>query len=362
MKPGLILPIAVLATACSAPEEPKKKDRPTKRVQVEVVRSGSLTDVLSLPATIEAREATTLATGRAGRVDGITADEGDRVKKGQALIRINASAAYAELKQAEATHASAKATFERTQSLARRKLASDAQLESAQAALAQAEAALELARARISDAVLRAPHGGYVSDRTIAIGEYASPGVPLMELVDIDTVKVIARVPERDVDTLEPGAEATFTVDAVGPETFSGTVHRIGITADPAARTFEVEVRVKNPGQRLKPGMLARVQLPRRSLSDVPVIRRDAVVEDLDGPTVFIARDGKAQRVKVRLGPVSGDKVAVPEGLEAGMPLIVVGQRMLVEGEPVKIVGEAVETAKLPDTTEPATSILGREN
>ncbi len=362
MRTRIVLPLMIVATACAKPGPTEKKERPAKRVEVEIVRARSLTDVLSLPATIEAREATTLATGRAGRVDGLSADEGDQVRRGQSLIRINAAAAYAELKQAEAAHKSAKATFERTESLSNRKLASDSQLESAQAALAQAEAVLELARANLSYAVLRAPHGGYVTERSISVGEYASPGVPLMELVNIDTVKVIAKVPERDVDSIEAGAEAVFTVDALGTQSFSGKVTRVGVIADPAARTFEVEVRVKNSDHRLKPGMLARLEIPRRSLTNVPVIRRDAVVEDLDGPTVFVARDGKAARVKVQLGPVSGDQVAVSEGLEPGTPLIVVGQRMLVEGEPIKIVGESVETAKLPDTTEPAADGLGTEN
>ncbi|MEL6543298.1 MAG: efflux RND transporter periplasmic adaptor subunit [Myxococcota bacterium] len=351
---GCVLGVALAASGCAKEAEVEKKERPPKRVEVEAVRSDSLTDVLSLPATIEAREATTLATGRGGRVDALGADEGAMVKKGQTLVRINAGTAYAEMKQAEAAFARAQATYDRTASLSQRKLASAAQVENATADLAQASAARELARASITNAVLRAPHSGYVDKRHISVGEFASPGSPLIEVVDIDVVKVIARVPERDIDTIERGATANFTVDALGGESFSGKIERIGVSADAAARTFEVELRLPNTDHRLKPGMLARVQLPRRSISDMPVIRRDAVVEDLDGPTVFVARDGKASRVRVRLGPINGDRVVVTEGLEPGTPLIVVGQRMLVEGEPIKVVGDSLETATATDTAEPA--------
>ncbi|MEM6733400.1 MAG: efflux RND transporter periplasmic adaptor subunit, partial [Myxococcota bacterium] len=139
---------------------------------------------------------------------------------------------------------------------------------------------------------------------------------------------------------IQAGAAAQFSVDALGTEMFDGVVDRIGVVADSAARTFDVEVAVKNPGNRLKPGMLARVRLPRRSIENVVVIRRDAVVEDLDGPTVFLASAGKAERRPVKLGPVDGDRVAIVEGLEEGEPLIVIGQRMLVEGEPIKVVGK----------------------
>lgn len=339
MKKPLLL--CALLAACSAPEAPEAPttERPAKRVRVESVEAASLNDVLVLPATIEARESTTLATGRPGRVDGISADTGDRVRKGQAIVRINAASAYAELKQAKAAYDSSKAAFERTEKLLSRKLSTDAAVEVARANFAQTEAALELARANVEYAVLRAPHAGFISARNVAVGEYASPGTALVDIVDIDTVKVVVKVPERDIDAIQLGATAEFQVDALAPETFSGVVERVGVVADRAARTFDVELRAQNPEKRLKPGMLARVRLPRRSLSGVPVVRRDAVVEDLEGPTVFLARNGKAERVRVELGPVEGDKVAIDAGLNVGDPLIVIGQRMLVNGDPVKAVG-----------------------
>ncbi|MEM6732700.1 MAG: hypothetical protein AAF658_14165, partial [Myxococcota bacterium] len=128
MKRPSLLTVVVLFAACAPQEETAKRERPAKRVEIESVSTRALTDVLVLPATVEARESTTLATGRAGRVDGISADTGDRVAKGQVLVRINAGSAYAELKQAEAAHDSAKATFERIEKLLARKLASDAQM------------------------------------------------------------------------------------------------------------------------------------------------------------------------------------------------------------------------------------------
>lgn len=343
-----LLGLLAVVVGCSGDSQPDtdKRERPSKRVQVESVTKRALEDVLVLPATVEARELTTLATGRPGRIESLGADAGDTVKRGRTLVRINAGSAYAELKQAEAGLASAKATFERTQQLRERKLASDANYEQARATLAQAEASLEAARAGVADAVIRAPHSGTIATRYVSVGEYASSGQALMDLVDIAKVKVMVRVPERDIDSISVGSEVAFQVDALGEDEFSGAIARVGVLADPAARTFEVELLAPNPGARLKPGMLARVRLPRRALDDVPVIRRDAVVEDLDGPTVFVAAEGIASRRKVVLGPVSGDWVAVREGLEVGESLVVVGQRMLVEGEPIKVVNDPIAPAE----------------
>ncbi|MEO1171445.1 MAG: efflux RND transporter periplasmic adaptor subunit, partial [Myxococcota bacterium] len=209
-----LLALALLA-ACGGKEEetPTSTERPAKRVRVESVEAASLKDVLVLPATVEAREATTLATGRPGRIDGITADTGDRVRKGQAIVRINAASAYAELKQAKAAYDSNKSAFERTEKLLSRKLSTDAAVEVARANLAQTEAALELARANVEYAVLRAPHSGLVSARNVSVGEYASPGTALLDIVDIDQVKVVVKVPERDIDAIQLGTSAEFFVD-----------------------------------------------------------------------------------------------------------------------------------------------------
>lgn len=341
MNKNTVLIIAVFACAESNGEPRATAEPKAKPIRVARVQAKTLNDRLVLPATIEARESTTLATGRPGRIDALSVDVGDKVKRGQILIRIDATSAYAELKQAQSIFDSAKATHERTRSLNARKLASTAAIETSLASLAQAEAGLELARANLANAVLRAPHNGYVAKRHVAVGEYATPGTPLLDLVDIDTVKALVKVPERDIDAIQPGQNADFRVDALGTESFEGNIERVGVVADRAARTFEVEVLVNNADHRLRPGMLARARLPRATLSNVPVVRRDAVVEDLDGPTVFLARNGRAERVSVELGPIEGDLVAISKGLQVGDPLIVVGQRMLVEGEAVKDVGKA---------------------
>jgi membrane fusion protein (multidrug efflux system) len=330
--------MAVLFLACSGSGEAVPRERPVTCVEVEPVALGNISDRIELPAEVRPIEETRLAAGTGGKVDAVYVDVGDSVAKGQILGRVAADLAAAQLKQAETQLAATRASSERTAQLSAKGLASAAERDRAAAALAQAEAAVEMSRVRLADAVVRAPHAGKVAKRYISRGEHAVPGAPLFDVVDISTVEAVAQLPERDAPRIEAGRTATLTADAWPGETFTGTVHHLGVVADKHSRTFELVIRVANQDGGLRPGMLARVRLVRQQLSGVPVVRGDAVVEGADNRAVFVVRDGRAVRTPVTLGAMDGDSVAVLEGVRPGDAVVVVGQRTLTNGEQVRIV------------------------
>ena len=137
---------------------------------------------------------------------------------------------------------------------------------------------------------------------------------------------------------LEPGRTAEVHVDALPERVFSGTVNRLGIVASEHARTFDLEVRIDNADGMLKPGMLSRLTVVRQVLESVVTTRRDAIFEDVGGRNVFVAKDGRAIQTAVRIGPVEGERVAVLEGIEEGQAVVVVGQRALVNKQPINVV------------------------
>lgn len=354
---ALAYALALLPLACNGNEEVAVHERPVTRVEAEPVALGTVSERIQLHAEVRPIEETRLAAGSGGKVDQVNVDDGDSVVKGQILARVAADLAAAQLKQAETHLAATRAASGRTAQLSARGLASAAERDRAAAALAQAEAAVEMARVRLTDAVVRAPHAGRIAKRYISRGEHAFPGAPLFDLVDLSTVEAVAQLPERDAPLIEEGRDATLTADAWPGETFAGTVHRLGVVADKHSRTFELVIRIANPDGRLRPGMLARVQLVRREISDVPVVRGDAVVEGAEDRAVFVVRDDRAVRTPVTLGATDGESVALLDGVHAGDTVVVVGQRTLVDGEHVRVVERALEPAAMAGTPAAASSL-----
>lgn len=328
--------IGLLAVTACASDDVTTTERPITRVDVETVRLGTITDRIAMHAEIQPILGTRLATGSGGKVDAVFVGEGAEVKKGQLLARISADLAAAQLKQAESALKAARAGAERTGRLAAKGLSSTAASDRAQTLLAQAEAAAEMARVHLKDAVVRAPHGGTIAKRYIVPGEQTMAGARLFDIMDISIVDAVAQLPERDVPSIIVGQATPLRADAYPGETFNGTVHRVGVVADRMSRTFDLIVRVPNPDKKLRPGMLARLDVTRRVLTDIPVVRRDAVVEGAKHQAVFLVRGNKAIRTQVELGPTEGNRVAILSGLSAGDKIVVLGQRTLIDGETVE--------------------------
>ncbi len=204
-----------------------------------------------------------------------------------------------------------------------------------------AKAALDLARISFNESTLEAPIAGVVAHKHLDEGNMVSPGLAIVTLMDVGTVKVVVGVAERDLALLKAGTtQATVNADAYPAETFKGTVQRISPVVDERTRTVEVEIHVPNAGRLLKPGMFARVELVLLEKKGVPVIPEHAVTWLEDRPTVTLVNDGKARRRAVKLGLAEGPAVEVTEGVEPGALVIIRGQQGLKEGDPVVAVEE----------------------
>ncbi len=329
------------------PEHAKELVR--KPVIVAEAQRGSISDTLTLIAELKPFEETQLSAGpQGGLVESVLIKDGSLVKRGQLLARISSGVAQANLKQAHAVHATAKANHGRVSRLAEKKMASAANLEQANASLATAEAAVAMAKIAYAGAFITAPHSGVVVHLEISKGEMASPGKKSITVVDISKIKAVAQLPERDVPFVELGRDAIITLDALPDLSLPGKVGRIGVLAAKYSRTFDLEVHVDNSAGTMKPGMLARVQLRRQHLEDVIVTRRDAIIEGIiDGVParyVFVENNGLALRRQVTVGPSEGVRTAVLKGIEVGDRVITVGQRSLVDKQPVLITSGATKT------------------
>lgn len=210
-----------------------------------------------------------------GRVEAILALEGETVRRGQPLLRLetdylrlNVARSEADLERAKAALLEASQELARKEELWNRKSIPQASYDrvvaahsQAKAAVAAAEAAVQLGRKQIEDAVLTAPIGGVVAERRVEVGERLSDGSIAFVIAELDSLHVRFSLPERHLKEAVAGRGVVVTFDPYPGETFRGNIVLIGQVIDPATRTFAVEARIDNQDRRLRPGLFARVDL-----------------------------------------------------------------------------------------------------
>jgi len=327
---------ALLVAACGGHAEPPAP--PAERVaQVRVLelQPRTVVDRASLPADLLPLRRATLAAEVGGAVESVRVELGQAVAKGTLLATIDERSLAQTVAEAEALVRQAQLQYERADNLFGRHAITKAQMLDAVTNRDVADARLASAKLTLEKARVTAPWSGRIAERKVEVGSYVVPGAPLFELVDSSRLKVRAPARAADVPYLALGRQAQITLDAFPGEVFEARIERLGAELDTASRTLDVEAEIANPDGRLKPGMLARLEVPRRTLANAMVVPMSALVELGDAKAVWVVEDGAAHRRDVTLGPVVGEQVVI-EGLEPGTRVIVEGQHAVGEGQKVE--------------------------
>ncbi|MDI3534948.1 MAG: HlyD family secretion protein [Thermosediminibacterales bacterium] len=367
----LILTVVFYITGCGA-KKSDTKPAGQEAVPVKVVKAVKC-DILHTDdffAVLSPKNEVTITAKAGGDITAVKKELGDRVEKGEILIELEKQAALAQLKQAEAGLAAAKANlkalegsnllsqlnqaeanYNRMKELFEAGAVSKQQLEAAEvqynsvktgydAALAQvkqAEAAVELARTNYDNTVIESPISGWVSMVNAKVGQVAAPGSPLMRVVDIDTLTAEISIPESIINNIEVGQVVKVEIDALGGRVFKGILKSISPSADPMTHSFIAEVEVENPGRVIKGGMFAKVSLVTDSHMGAVTVPIDAVLGDVN-KFVYVLDDKTAKKRDVAVGISSGGLVEVVKGLKEGEEVIVEGNNMVSDGQEVEVV------------------------
>ena len=209
--------------------------------------------------------------------------------------------------------------------------------------------------------MIRAPFAGVLGLSDVTAGTLINPGTTIATLDDISVIRVDFPVPERFVSLLSPGVPITATADAYPGQTFNGRISLIDTRIDPQTRALTARAEFANPGLRIRPGMMMRVQVEqgRRQAVAVP---EAAIQYEGEGAFVYrIARNGDqatAQRIEVQAGAVADGFVEVSSGLEAGDRIVASGLNRLQPGAAVTVAdpATATRTAQAPAPAKSASS------
>ena len=272
-----------------------------------------------------------------GTLERCYADIGDRVAAGQVLARIDSTELAQQARQAAATWVNAGTAYARSKELADQNLVSKQDLDNAEAALKVARAVYDNARTRLGYASVAAPFAGYITKRFLDPGAVVTAtNATLFLLADLEVVKVMVSVLEKDVPLVSKGMTATMTVDAYPGKIFRGNVARLSQAIDLGTRTMMVEIDVPNREHFLKGGMFATVDAIVAVHDTVITLPAEAVLKDGNSAYVYVADGSVARRVVVSTGIERDNRVEILSGVGDGQRVITSGQAMLRDGAPIQ--------------------------
>jgi RND family efflux transporter MFP subunit len=388
---ALLLPL-VLA-ACRGDQSATaviENSPPPRQVKIAPAMEAKVARTVSATGTLAAEDQVVLGTKVIGRLGEISVDLGSRVRKGQAIARIDPSdyrlrvdqaeaalqqarvrlglpaegksdkvdpeqtsavrQAAAELKEAHLTHDRMTKLWEDNY-IARAELdAAVAQLAIAegryqnaleearirQGLLFQRRSELEIARQQLDDTIIVSPMDGAVSERQGSVGQYLTAGAPVVTLVRLDPLRLRLAVPERQAGSVRAGQAVELTVEG-DSRRYSGRVVRLSPAISENNRTLLIEAEVPNRDGGLRPGSFAKAEIIVEAGEQIVTVPRDAIVTFAGIDKVLTVAEGQAVEKRVRTGRRLGEQIEITEGIAAGNQVIVEPGN-LVSGQPVKVV------------------------
>lgn len=391
---GLVLGVSL--AACKG--EPEKKQVQSDPVPVSVgkVRQIQERETITVSGSVNAPNSpASVSFLVSGKVVFSGPREGEYVRQGQVLARIDPTDFQLSVHGAEAQSAAADAVLEKTMNSARPELLEQARItferaedeyrrmktlyeskslapndflkykavyesasqqyelakaggqkedkEQAKAASRQAATGVRVARKTLSDTTLCAPISGYISKRYIEVGDTFAPARPAFEIVQLDPVEVTVGVPETDIHRVRIGQKAEIRIPAQPEKTFDGTLRIVNVSADPNTRTYMARIRVPNPHHFLRLGMIAEATIRGDRTIALMTVPGNAVVRDPQGATrvfVYHPDQGRVYAKRVEIGAGVGKDLVIKSGLSGDERIVLAGQAKLEDGLAVSATGQ----------------------
>jgi membrane fusion protein (multidrug efflux system) len=346
----LLLAALVALSGCKKGGEAQAKDKEDKgpeAVPVEVVAVSRRPIAASYSGTapLEARAESQVVAKSSGVALTVLVEEGQQVRAGQVLVRLDPDRARLQAAQSAAQVRKLEANYNRSMQLSKQQLISANDLDQLKYDLENARAVNRLANLELSYANVVAPISGVIASRSIKTGNFVQINTPIFRIVDTSRLEATLNVPERELATIKPGQPVILQVDAIPGRSFEGEVDRVAPVVDSGSGTFRV-IASFDGGGTLQPGMFGRIRIDYDQRANAMVIPRVALLEGEGDPAVFTVRGGKAVRVPVKLGYVDGAWAELRSGLKLGEPVVTAGKVALREGSTVQVLG--AQSAKAP--------------
>lgn len=337
---AFILLGAAIFAGCGKGEktEEVKQEKKLPLVKVKTVEQTTFSDNFKVVGIIKPFATAKVSSEEGGLIVSLNKDKGSRVGKGEIVAKIKKDVELASYEQSEAQVELARMSYEKQKSLYEDNATTEIQYLTAKWQYEAAVRGLEILKQRLKTGWVRSPISGVVDEKFMNRGEMSAPGSPIMNIIDVSSVKISAGVPEMYITKVKIGQSVSVTIDVLPGAQFEGKINYIAPALSGASRTFEIELVINNSDRLLKPGMNANVQVSEFTVPDAIVIQQDLVVDYGEEQYLFILEGDIARKRVVKLGGRNDNMVLIESGLNAGDVLVIEGFQALKDGDKVQVV------------------------
>ena len=339
MRPLLIILFFHIAAAVPALAQGGPPGGRAVVVEAVEVHPTEIRSSVKAVGTLLAEASATLRSEIPGQLLEIHFAEGQQLSKGDKLFSLEATVLEAEVNEARANAERSEAAYKRAQEMYAKKLISATEYDTARADHNVDVARLLSSRAVLSKTVIRAPFDGFAGLRQINVGDYATVGQELVDVVQLDPLRVDFSVPETLLSKVKPGLAVEVSADAYPGEVFEGEITAVAPKSDVQGHNIEVRANLPNSELKLRPGLFVSVNVFLGAKPDAIVIPEQAIWPIGQQKTVYVIVDGKAERRNVTLGERQPGSVEILSGLEIGDVVVTAGQLKLYDGAVVRSTG-----------------------
>lgn len=278
-----------------------------------------------------------------GILTNVYVKEGEEVRKGQKLAKIDDGGLSSQLAQAKTQLSLTKTTYERQERLWNQNIGSEIQYLEAKTNFEAQQNAVNQLQTQLSKTIVRAPFSGTIDQVITDEGQVVNPGQnQLFRLVNLDEMYVTAEVPESYIGKINKGTEVLIELNSIGKE-FEGDIEQVSNFINPNNRSFQVRVSVPNENGLVKPNLIATIKLNDYTAKNAIVIPQNILQENANDEQIayLVEKEndslGVAKRQVVKTGLSYNNKIEITDGLEAGQTIIIEGARSIREGQEIKI-------------------------
>jgi len=333
---------------------------PATTVSSAPVKEENWPPVLSAVGSVSPVQGTIVSTELGGTVSEIGFQNGTVAKKGDLLVKLDASQEEALLRSAEAEVELSRADLERTRGLATKKVVSSSDLDAAESKFRRLTAVVDQMQSNIRKKTIVAPFDGQLGIRQVNVGQMINSGQPVVALQSLDPVFADFALPQQHFAKLSAGLEVRVTTDAVPGRVFNGKLTAVNSMVDVATRNVTVQATLENPDHVLRPGMFAKLEVELPEKHKTLVVPGSAISYAPFGDSVFVIEKKKDEKTGkelqtirqqfVRVGEARGDFVAITDGLKPNETIVSTGVFKLRNSMPVTINNDLAPKPQLNPT------------
>jgi membrane fusion protein (multidrug efflux system) len=323
-------------------------------VPVEIVEleRGQIESILRFSTNLEAESEVQVFAEAARKVTQLLVEEGNLVRKGQVLIRLQSEAQQTELARVKSQLENARLEYKRQTNLFEQQLISVDEYNEVSYQLEQLELSLQDAERELGYTQVRAPISGTITERFVNIGDHITMNQHLFDIIDFDSIVARIYVPEKELSRMRVGQDARIIAEAAGADDRRGAVDRIAPRVDPRSGTVKVTVAIP-PSEGLLPGMYVTVELITEVHDDALLVPKKALVYDADQLFIFrLLEDDTVERLLIQATLEDRDNIEPTGILEHEDRIVVAGQASLKDGSKVRVVGAAAAAEPVEESSE----------